>query len=118
MEQVTQKIIGVLVAITLWTGFIMTGNANAKDSKHAFYAAEVITMDVVKQDGIGSSGTYWCKDFATCYLLVLSGEYRNKTDDCKTVTIKRNGHAIWSRDYNNPYWTSLQQEREFTNWYN
>ena len=68
----------------------------------------IITMDVVKQDGQGSSGTWLCKSLKACYTKVLEAEERGATEYCETITIKRDGVPVWHRDYNSPYWVALQ----------
>ena len=101
MDEKINKMIALVIVVMVWLGLSIMSPAKA----------DVVTMDVVKHDGMGSSGTWRCEDFYQCYLIVLSGEYRNQTSDCKTITIKRNGRVIWHRDYNDPYWKSMQQSR-------
>lgn len=82
-----EKVKGFLIAIALWTGFIMlTGNANAN-----------VTMDVDKWNG--PSGTYKCKDVKTCWLLYRAAEARGDTYYCNSVVMKRDGKIIWFKNF-------------------
>jgi hypothetical protein len=84
--EIMEKLKGVLIAITLWTGLIMMGDASA----------ETITMDVDKWNG--TSGTYICKDVKTCYMLYLNAEARGSIYYCNSVVIKRDGRVIWYKN--------------------
>ena len=69
----------------------------------------IITMDVVKNDGVKGGGTWLCKSLRDCYTKVLEAEERGATQYCETITIKRDGHIVWHRNYNEPYWNQLQR---------
>jgi len=60
-----------------------------------------ITMDLVFNDGINTSGTTRCPTVKACYLAVLHYEYRmgELTRECSSITIKRNGRIVWHRIY-------------------
>lgn len=70
-----------------------------------------ITMDVVKQDGMGSSGTWLCPSLRDCYIKILKAEARGAAQYCSTITIKRDGQVVWFRDYNAPYWVNSLKNR-------
>lgn len=90
---------GVTIAVTLWVGLVTLGNSARADDN--------ITMDIIKTYGGG--GTTQCPSVRACYLRVLENEVRGATEYCETITIKRNGRAIWHRDYNSPYWVKMQK---------
>jgi len=85
-----QKLKGVLIAVALWTGLIMMGNARA----------DYVTMDV---DSSVQSGTIVCGSVRQCYIKVLQMEERGATNYCNSVIIKRNGRVIWAKNYYKPY---------------
>jgi len=65
-------------------------------------AHDNITMDLVYNDGMYSSGTMRCPTVKACYLSVLRYEYRMghiTRTQCSTITIKRNGRVVWHRKY-------------------
>ena len=102
-----QKLKGIGIALVLWTGLITLGN-QAKAEVFKFMPKGVITMDVVKEDGFGASGTWLCSTLRDCYVKVLEAEERGATQYCRTITIKRDGKVVWHRDYNSPYWGGLK----------
>ena len=78
----------------------------------------IITMDVVKQDGMGTGGTWLCKSLRECYTKVLEAEYRGATLYCKTITMKRDGTIVWHRDYDTPYCLKIQDLKSHdSGWY-
>jgi hypothetical protein len=78
----------------------------------------VITMDVVKRDGMGTSGTWVCKSLKACYTKILEAEYRGANLYCKTITMKRDGTIVWYRDYDTPYWLKiLDLKSHDSGWY-
>ncbi len=81
-----EKIKGVFIAITLWTGLIMMGNADAN-----------VTMSVDKWNG--PSGTYLCKDVKTCWMLYKAAEVRGDTYYCNSAVIKRDGKIVWFKNF-------------------
>ncbi|HIA00836.1 MAG TPA: hypothetical protein EYN66_02815 [Myxococcales bacterium] len=64
-------------------------------------ANDNITIDLVFNDGINTSGTTSCPTVKACYLAVLQYEYRmgERIRECATITINRNGKVVWHRDY-------------------
>jgi hypothetical protein len=68
----------------------------------------IITMDVVKNDGVLGGGTWLCKSLKECYVKVLEAEHRGASEYCETITIKRDGLVVWHRDYTDPYWAAIQ----------
>jgi hypothetical protein len=96
------------IPILLVASLALTSVAKAGDVYAVWVPKGVITMDVVKQDGQGSSGTWLCKSLKACYTKVLEAEERGATEYCETITIKRDGVPVWHRDYNSPYWVALQ----------
>ncbi len=76
-----------------------------------------VTMDVVKEDGMGSSGTFLCKDLRSCYTKVLQAEERGATQYCKSITLKRDGVTVWKRDYNDPYWIAIKSRSNHDRWH-
>ena len=70
------------------------------------YQPDVITMDVIKYPGDGTSGTWKCVDEQSCITKVREAEYRGQTQGCRLIQIKRNGDVVWHRDYNTPFWQS------------
>jgi len=102
-----QKLKGIGIALVLWTGLITLGN-QAKAEVFKFMPKGVITMDVVKEDGFGASGTWLCSTLKDCYVKVLEAEERGAAQYCRTITIKRDGKVVWHRDYNSPYWGGLK----------
>jgi hypothetical protein len=102
-----QKLKGIGIALVLWTGLITLGN-QAKAEVFKFMPKGVITMDVVKEDGFGASGTWLCSTLRDCYVKVLEAEERGAAQYCRTITIKRDGKVVWHRDYNSPYWGGLK----------
>jgi hypothetical protein len=81
-----EKIKGVLIAVALWTGLIMMGNAKA----------DYITMDI---DSSIRSGTIHCESVAACYIKVQYMEARGADQYCNSVSIKRNGNVVWDKNY-------------------
>jgi hypothetical protein len=71
-------------------------------------------MDVVKEDGYGTSGTWLCSTLKDCYVKVLEAEERGATQYCRTITIKRDGKIVWHRDYSSPYW--INNTNRHDNW--
>ena len=108
-----QKLKGVGIALVLWTGLITLGN-QAKAEVFKFMPKGVITMDVVKEDGFGASGTWLCSTLRDCYVKVLEAEERGAAQYCRTITIKRDGKVVWHRDYSAPYWVNNQNRH--SNW--
>ena len=70
-----------------------------KPNVYQFPAPDLITMDVVKNDGIEGGGTYICKDVWSCYMYVMSAEKRGATEYCKTIDIRKNGRRVWFKRY-------------------
>ena len=70
-----------------------------KPNVYQFPAQDLITMDVVKNDGIEGGGTYVCKDVWSCYMYVMSAEKRGATQYCKTIDIRKNGRRVWFKRY-------------------
>lgn len=100
---------GGAIAVLLWAGLIASSNA-ATNSNYGFTAAsDIITMDVVKEDGYGASGTWRCESLKACYIKVLEAEWRGAHIYCRTITLKRGGLVVWSRDYTDPYWVARQK---------
>jgi len=94
---------GLMVGFTL--GFVTMGFAAHashdwnKPNVYQFPAPDLITMDVVKNDGIEGGGTYICKDVWSCYMYVMSAEKRGATEYCKTIDIRKNGRRVWFKRY-------------------
>ena len=82
-----QKVKGVLFATALWAGLIIVAG-NAK--------ADYITMDV---DSSVRSGTMVCESVHQCYIKTLQMEARGANLYCNSVTIKRDGRVVWSKNY-------------------
>lgn len=102
-----EKLKGVAIAILLWASLI--ASSNAANNNYDFNApSQIITMDVVKEDGYGTSGTWLCSSLKACYLKVLEAEWRGAHIYCRTITLKRGGLVVWSRDYSDPYWVARQ----------
>jgi len=59
----------------------------------------LITMDVVKNDGVEGGGTFRCKDVWSCYKYVMAAEQRGATEYCKTIDIRKNGRRVWYKRY-------------------
>ena len=80
--------------------------ANAHDwtykSPYEFpvFQKDIITMDVVKNDGVRGGGTYRCTSIYKCYMYTMAAEQRGATQYCKTITIKKNGRKVWFKRYN------------------
>jgi len=70
-----------------------------KPNVYQFPAPDLITMDVVKNDGIEGGGTFVCKDVWSCYMYVMSAEKRGATEYCKTIDIRKNGRRVWYKRY-------------------
>ena len=70
-----------------------------KPNVYQFPAPDLITMDVVKNDGIEGGGTFVCKDVWSCYMYVMSAEKRGATEYCKTIDIRKNGRRVWFKRY-------------------
>ena len=103
-----EKLKGVAIAILLWASLIASSNA-AHNSNYGFTpASQIITMDVVNEDGYGTSGTWLCESLRACYMRVLEAEWRGAHIYCRTITLKRGGIVVWSRDYSDPYWVARQ----------
>lgn len=95
---------GLLLSIALVT------YAAASEERYAWKPeGGVITMDVVKNDGVKGGGTWLCKSLKDCYIKVLQAEERGATQYCETITLKRDGQVVWYRDYNAPYWVNMQR---------
>jgi len=89
-------IVGVFIIFAL-----IFGNSNAYDkpSMYQFPANDLITMDVVKNDGIEGGGTFVCTSAQRCLDYVRSAEARGATQYCKTIDIRKNGRRIWFKRY-------------------
>lgn len=81
--------------------FFISGLVTAyeRPSVYQFPARDMITMDVVKNDGYTGGGTYRCTSIYNCYMYVKSAEARGATQYCQTITIKRNGRPVWFKKY-------------------
>ena len=81
--------------------FFVSGLATAHErpSMYQFPAQELITMDVVKNDGVDGGGTFICKDVWACYQYVMAAEKRGAVQYCKTIDIRKNGRRIWFKRY-------------------
>jgi hypothetical protein len=77
-------------------GFI----SNKAFANYSFPIRDVITMEVVKQNRTGG-GTYLCPSVRACYISVLKAEARGAAQYCESLQIKRNGHVVWERNYQN-----------------
>ena len=94
---------GLMVGFAL--GFVTMGFAAhashdwGKPNMYQFPAPELITMDVVKNDGFEGGGTYICKDVWSCYMYVMAAEKRGATEYCKTIDIRKNGRRVWFKRY-------------------
>jgi len=97
------------IPVLLVASLAISSIAKAEDPYAVRITDGVITMDVVKQDAQGTSGTWLCKSLRACYTKVLEAEVRGATLYCNTITIKRNGIEVWHRDYNAPYWVARQK---------
>ena len=64
------------------------------------FQKDIITMDVVKNDGVRGGGTYRCTSIYKCYMYTMAAEQRGATESCKTITIKKNGRKVWFKRYN------------------
>ena len=81
--------------------FFVSGLATAyeRPSMYQFPANDLITMDVVKNDGIEGGGTFVCTSAQRCLDYVRSAEARGATQYCKTIDIRKNGRRIWFKRY-------------------
>ena len=70
-----------------------------KPNMYQFPAPDLITMDVVKNDGIEGGGTFVCKDVWSCYQYVMAAEKRGAVKYCKTIDIRKNGRRVWFKRY-------------------
>jgi hypothetical protein len=109
-----QKLKGAAIGAALWVGLITLGNP-AQAKVLTFMPNGVVTMDVVKEDGQGTSGTWLCPSLRDCYTKVLEAEERGATQYCRSITIKRDGKIVWHRDYNAPYWVGTKSQHD--NWW-
>lgn len=73
---------------------------NWVENIYDFPARDMITMDVIKNDGVKGGGTYRCTSIYNCYMYVMAAEQRGATQYCKTITIKRDGRPVWFKRYN------------------
>ena len=95
---------GIEIILTVLFMFAFVAGSKAshdwgKPNMYQFPAPDLITMDVVKNDGIEGGGTYICKDVWSCYLYVQSAEKRGATEYCKTIDIRKNGRRVWFKRY-------------------
>ena len=72
---------------------------NWVENIYDFPARDMITMDVIKNDGVQGGGTYRCTSIYNCYMYVMAAEQRGATQYCKTITIKRDGRPVWFKRY-------------------
>ena len=83
--------------IVTWViAIAMIGDKAMADYSFPF-AEPIVTMDVVKTNGGG--GTMVCPSVQACYIYTLQQEARGATQYCESITIKRNGRAVWQRKY-------------------
>ena len=69
---------------------------------YQFPAPDLITMDVVKNDGIEGGGTYVCKDIWSCYKYVMAAEKRGAVlNTVRQSTSERMVEEFGLRDINN-----------------
>jgi len=88
-----------LLALLLFSGVAFANHDWSKPNVYQFPAQDLITMDVVKNDGIEGGGTYMCKDVWSCYKYVMAAEARGATEYCKTIDIRKNGRRVWYKRY-------------------
>ena len=88
-----------LLLILLFSG-LANATHNWVENTYDFPARDMITMDVIKNDGVKGGGTYRCTSIYNCYMYVMAAEQRGATQYCKTITIKRDGRQVWFKRYN------------------
>ena len=91
----TMIFVGLLLVVT--SSF---AKHNWVENTYDFPARDMITMDVIKNDGVKGGGTYRCTSIYNCYMYVMAAEKRGATQYCKTITIKRDGRPVWYKRYN------------------
>ena len=88
-----------LLALLLFSGVAFANHDWSKPNVYQFPAQDLITMDVVKNDGVEGGGTFRCKDVWSCYKYVMAAEQRGATEYCKTIDIRKNGRRVWFKRY-------------------
>ena len=86
-----EKLKGAVIAIALWTGLIMMGDASALDE-----GRDHIIMEI---DSDGISGSIMCESVSQCWVKVQYMEARGANEYCNSITIKRNGRIVWYKNY-------------------
>ena len=89
----------IFISLLLLASTSFANHDWSKPNVYQFPAPDLITMDVVKNDGIEGGGTYICKDVWSCYMYVMSAEKRGATEYCKTIDIRKNGRRVWYKRY-------------------
>jgi len=94
------SVAGWRLAILLMAAGVLLICSSSSQADYNFPPKDIVTMDVVKTYGGG--GTWLCPSVQSCYIKTLRAEARGATQYCESITIKRNGKAVWHRAYQ-PY---------------